>query len=57
LFIITNPQEGVYLMQQLVEHYTKPEKYKTVWAFNHETQRFNFEQYVRSMPRPIPKKK
>jgi len=57
LFIITNPQEGVYLMQQLVEHYTKPEKYKTVWAFNHETQRFNFEQYVRSMTRPIPKKK
>lgn len=45
-------QEGIWLLDQLVDFYTHSEKYKTVWQFNNDARNFSFERYIKSVPRP-----
>ena len=54
LYPPTHPpkQEGQYLMNALLEHYTHSDKYKTLWQFNHEPKNFSFDKYIRGVKKP-----
>jgi hypothetical protein len=49
-------QEGDFLLKLLLDHYLDSNKYKKVWEFNHDTNRFSFENYVRGVPKPVIKR-